>query len=172
MVFNKAPIEVSKPKKASYTFNIFQYFLIFNSSNFLQVYLQSFTSYNNKFQVLSTLNIKFILINIQQQSSSVYSFKNLISIYLILFQSSISIDKHVIQVGRAEVVHKLPQGLINIALKSTQSICYTKGGNQLFIQPKSSAERSLLFISSVNLDLIERCRDINLYKLLSFRQII
>ena len=117
-------IEVSKVYKSLNLFEVCWPNSVQDCLNLLRIHTQSFFRYDD-IQEDCLRDIKLTLLDVYLQASFTESLKNLFNMTLVLLPD-LAIDKDVVQVGLAEVVEEVLQGIIDVLLEGAQTVSQPK----------------------------------------------
>ena len=117
-------IEVSKAYESLNLFEVCWPNPVQDCLNLLRIHTQSFSRYDDT-QEDCLRDIKLALLDVYLQASFAESLKNLFDMTLVLLPG-LAIDKDVVQVGLAEVVEEVPQGIIDVLLEGARTVSQPK----------------------------------------------
>jgi hypothetical protein len=108
-------IEIAKFKKRLYIFHSYRNLLDIYHLDFFGVYFNVVDT-NNKVKIFYTFHAEFIFFNINLQLYFLKIFYNFSNVFNI-FELILRVNQNIIKISRDEIIKKIKENIINIALK-------------------------------------------------------
>ena len=141
----------------------------YNYFDFFGVYLNFFSA-DDKSEVLYILDVELAFSDVNLQSCLLEALNDFLYIYNI-FEFVFRINQNVVKIGCNEIIKKIEEDIINVALKRSWTVGQAKKKDFIFIGPISSPERRQFLRVRMNshfikhLPNIKLCKDLSLSKL-------